>query len=322
MIILTAFSPKDKVYLFDGIVLIPKSRASTKLGNGTMYHDAIAVESFKNSDALKNWVIFHTFILNSRHTAQQYETAIDSNDPAILNQPLANQIDYDHILPHVYFFDNEQYIGDKDVSYADLYRIYIEQPSENIALVKNYLNDFGTMAGGVRRLNRSISDPTYWQMMVYYSIVENFIGQPDFCPEQHECSTCKKEHIQHRPVSQAKWLRQRLEELMPGQKAMKTYEAVIYAVRQKIRHDTVHSAIIPTAEEFSKTEPGVTVYDLKRSIGDYEKDHHALDSLLYMLADVSRYLLLDRVFNLQIYPEPRPLNVLTLDNSGVAMKAG
>lgn len=319
MILPTDWTPKDKVSLFDGVTLEPHKRVEIKKRTMQSYHDSVLVGGYKNMAVLKLWVTFHTFTFSSGCTARQFvREGIGEDEMSMTDQPLANFIDYDKPLPHVYFFDNESFIGDKNKTYSELYKLFTEQSKENIDLVKNYLNDFGA---GSTRLGRLISDPTYWQMMVYYSIVEKIIGQPEFCSNQHKCEVCKRENIQHRPISQAKWLRQRLGEIIGDEETVKHYEAIIFAVRQNIRHDTVHNAIIPSAEQMFKTEPGVTVYDLKRSIGDYDKDHSALSSLLHMLNDVSRYLLLDRLYGLQIFPHPRPLNVLTITEPGVPMSA-
>lgn len=270
--------------------------------------------------ALKTWVIFHTFVLNSQVTARRFESP-DDDSMTQMGQPLASRVDYDNITTKVYEFRAIGDVGKRSRSYTQLYELYMGQSKENIGMVKNFLNDFGVRTGYFRP-DKLISDSSYWQIMVYYSVIEKIVGRQPFCSVQHECEKCGKSNITHNPLSEVDWIHKRLLELVKDEQTVSSYESVILAVRQKIRHSTVHSSIVPTAErDFAAMSPGLTVYDLKRSIGNYDKDHHALDSLIHMLSDVARNLLLERLFNLDLFIEPQPLNVLTMGAPGVAMSA-
>lgn len=84
-------------------------------------------------------------------------------------------------------------------------------------------------------------------------------------------------------------------------------------MKEQIRNKTIHHAIIPTAKSYPRTVHGqVVIYDLKKSVGDYEHDHHALMSLLHLLKDVTKFLLLERIFKLKIFPIPEPSRTITI----------
>ncbi len=321
MIFPTLFSPLKTITLPDGLCVRPLSRGTLKEKHSSLYLDAIMLEGYEKTDgSIKSWVIFHTFILNSKHTAEQYEWSYGGGrDFDLTDDKLANQVDYDHILPWVYFHGNEAVIGEKDDSYAELYQKYKVLPAEKIGVIRNYLNDFGK-ASRARTINRSISDPSYWQMMVYYSIIENILGRQTFCGEQHQCEKCGTANICHYPTSPFEWTKNRLIEITGSDEIAEAYRAVIWAFRQKIRHDTVHSALTPSAREGLPQDEDRVLFDLERSIGNYKTDHHAVESLTCMLADIARFLLLDDIYQLGIFPEPRPLGVVTLRQPGVAVR--
>lgn len=321
MIFPTSFSPQEPVTLFDGLSIHPLTRGIIDNGYGTSHLDAIRLDGYEKTDgAMKAWAIFHTFILNSRQTADQYEWSYGGGrDFSLIEEELANRIDYDRILPWVYFHDNESAIGTKNSSYAKLYQKYKTLSPVKIALIRNYLNDF-SRTSKARSINRTISDPSYWQMMVYYSIIEKILGMQQFCAEHHHCKKCGKATINHYPMSQFEWTKSRLTEIIGSDEIAETYRAVIWAVRQKIRHDTVHSALTPDAEQGLPQESDRVLFDLERSIGNYKEDHHAVESLIHMLADIARYLLLDDIYSLKIFPAPRPLGVITLRSPDVPVR--
>ena len=321
MIFPTSFSPLEPTVLFDGLSVHPLTRGAIDIHYGTSYLDAMRLDGYSGTDgAIKSWAIFHTFILNSRQTAEQYEWSYGGGrEFKLTEEKLANQIDYEHVLPWVYFYDNQKAIGDNDASYADLYKQYKELPPTKIGIIRNYLNDF-SKASRARNINRSISDPSYWQMMVYYSVIEKILGKQRPCLEVHQCEKCATANIQHYQKTQFEWIKERLTEITDSADMAETYRAIIWEVRQKIRHDTVHESLTPAAEQALPQEEDRVLFDLDRSIDNYKKDHHAVESLIHMLADVARYLLLNDVYRLKIFPAPRPLGVITLRQPGVAVR--
>ena len=118
MILPTSFSPLKSITLFDNLSVHPLTRGIADKGYGTSHLDAIRLDGYEKKDgALKSWIIFHTSILNSKHTSEQYEWSYGGGQKFTLTEEkLANQIDYDHILPWVYWYENQSAIGDKDAS--------------------------------------------------------------------------------------------------------------------------------------------------------------------------------------------------------------
>lgn len=312
MIFPTNFSPKDKLQLSDGLLIEPYKRAGINNDHGTTFTDTVIIGNYNERyDKLKNWIIFHSFIFDSHFTLSEFEKS-KTGKLEFVDEKLANIIDYNNILPYVYFFQKNS-AKTLEKSYKELYDIFLKQSPENINLVINFLT----------RLNedsfhpsRSITDTSYWQLMIYYSIIDKIIGEQKFC-KSPDCNKCKRTDITHYPLSADKWLKQRLCELVPNSpNAQEAYEEIIKAVKEHIRNKTVHHSIIPTAKNYPKSAHGqVVVYDLKKSIGDYKHDHHALTSLVHLLKDVTKYLLLERIFELKIFPVPESLRTITIDGS-------
>lgn len=77
-----------------------------------------------------------------------------------------------------------------------------------------------------------------------------------------------------------------------------------------LRNKVAHSGIIPTA--IYKFLPGSGKYDFEKSINSYEEDMTALDNLKLGIQDVTRYLLLKKMFNLNIFPKLKELKWETI----------
>jgi len=120
-----------------------------------------------------------------------------------------------------------------------------------------------------------------------------------FCANSPRCNDCDKK-LQHYPEDTKTWLYNRLLEIV-GDLHVEQYFQYIWAVRQKVRHRTAHTSAHPTAEHIVLPQ-GETVYDLKKVIGDYDKDRTALDALLYATHDIARYLLLNQIYGYKIFP--------------------
>lgn len=308
MIFPTNFSPKNKILLSNGLLIEPYKRAGIIHENGTTYTDTVRLHNYEDYDILKKWIIFHSFIFNSHFTLSEFEKS-RTGKLDFTNDKLANIIDYNNVLPNIYFV-HEKSIGIAEMSYTKLYDIFLKQTPENIGLVTNYLTRLNEDAF---HPSRAITDTSYWQMMIYYSIVDKIIGEQKFC-KSPDCNKCKKVNITHYPLSSDEWLKQRLNILIPNNpNTHKAYWEIIKAVKEHIRNKTIHHAIVPTAKNYPQTVHGqVVIYDLKKAIGDYEHDHHALMSLLHLLKDVTKFLLLERIFELKIFPIPEPSRTITI----------
>ncbi|MFA5871572.1 MAG: hypothetical protein WC858_02510 [Parcubacteria group bacterium] len=310
MIFPTNFSPKNKILLADGLIIEPHKRACVRIGVGGKYYtDTITAKNYKNNEILKNWIIFHTFVLNSHYTLSEFEKNGTGN-LEFIKEKLICAIDYDDVLPYVYFFQKNS--AEKTVkSYQKLYATFLELKTDEIELVINYLTRLNK---GTTYPNKLITDTSYWQLMIYYSIIDKLIGTQPFCDKLFYCDGCKRAGLQHHSVSPSDWRNHRLTELIPGNPdAQNAYGEIIETVNKRIRHKTVHESLIPTAKNHIETVPGETIiYDLDKTKKNYKHDPVALLSLVIQMEDVARYLLLNHLFKLNIFPIPKPLRSTTV----------
>jgi hypothetical protein len=87
------------------------------------------------------------------------------------------------------------------------------------------------------------------------------------------------------------------------------YLVVINTAYNQIRYPTAHAGVMPVPE-YLMPEIGTTeTYDIKRTIGEFPTDWSALYGLLMSVEFVTRYLLLDKLFQLNTFPRLLPLNV-------------
>lgn len=308
MIFPTQWTPKDKITLHDGLLVEAHKRSTYSFGNSHYNFDSVVVENYKDDNILENWVLFHSFIFDFNHLIRYYQlvgTGYVSSKENV--EPLGYFIDYDHILPHVYFYGNEKYIGSADASYAELYKVFLEISLEGIDLLKNYFQDFSSF--GVRT---HFIDSTYWQIVVYYSIIEKIIGKQKFCSEKHVCSICNKSDINHYPISTNDWVKHRFQEIVSDTEIANEYIILYKTVGELIRHKTVHEALIPSAELPVSIIGEIQVYDVRRSLQEFSSDKHALASLEWSLKELSRYMLLNRLFDLKIFPALKPMKTFTI----------
>ena len=233
-------------------------------------------------------------------------------------EKLSDEIDYEKPFTYIYSYPDFYNNGTEARSYSDIYDLYLKLSGEGLSLIRNYLNDFEKSL----RPDLLISDPSYWQMMVYFSIVEKVIGRQPLCKNTVGCAVCGTNNIPHSPLSAKQWIHDRLLEIIGDEKVAKEYEDVILFVRQKIRHDTVHNSLVPSANRYEDTPAGLTVYDLDKSSSTYKSDFQSVRSLIEMIKSVSRNLLIDNQFHLGYFSEPQPMNVLHLEEPGVAMRGG
>lgn len=309
MILPTNFSPKDKITLANGLIIEPYKRAGIKNGNGAIFTDTIIAKNYKNDEVLKNWIIFHSFIFNSHYTLNEFEK-FGTKNLEFIKEKIANIIDYDDVLPYVYFFQKN---GSEKIvkSYRELYDIFLELTTDKVKLIINYLTRLNK---DITYPNKSITDPSYWQLMIYYSVIDKIIGSQPFCKKSFSCDECKRTGLQHHLVSPPEWIKQKLAEIMPNSTiAQKAYRDIIEAVKYLIRDKTVHESLVPTGKVKTKKEPGETIiYNLEKIKRDYKHDSVAVFSLVIQLENVARYLLLKHLFGINIFPIPEPLRSTTI----------
>jgi hypothetical protein len=266
------------------------------------------MEVFTNSDKmiLENWLVFHSFVSNSREAISYYVREGYPDQLEILDAPSQFAKNFDDFTTDIYYRDIESAKLIKDKSYAQLFAHYEVLSLKEKDLVKNYLVDFNEKQG---RLDRQLFDKSYWQIVKHYSITDKIIGQPPFCSEELTCQICKAGDLKHHKIPASKWLEVRLKEIMGTSSWLDTYLAIINAARTKIRHASVHAAKMPTAKSPDHSKVDRVDYDLTKTIGSFEEDKHALKALDGMFESVVWHLLMDYLFGHKVFERPTGYSV-------------
>lgn len=278
-------------------------RAKIKYKGEERYHNTLSIEYEDASDAdIVQWVLFHAFTMNSSITLEAYQDSI-VGDFSLLEEQSVNPIDYEDVAEHVYFLHKPKI----KISYTELFDKFTAADEKTLDMVKNMLVNVIP-----RRSNflTAVLNNSYWQLVIYFSVVEGILGRQDFCSEKFECPECGRVG-QHYPMEGKEWMLSRLKGITGSDEAAEHYLKYIWAVWQKIRNPTAHTSRHPTAR-YVEPEVGQTVYDLKRTLGDYDKDTTALDALVRGMGDVARYLLLDKLYDTKTFPGISQLNVVRI----------
>jgi len=139
----------------------------------------------------------------------------------------------------------------------------------------------------------------YWQVVSYVTILESTLGHPANCAENTPCPTCGKQRV-HRAGTEREWRRQHFESIGMKEDVKGEYLRIIETAYSEIRHPTAHAGDIPVPQYIPVV--GEETYDVTRSAMEFGTDMHALDSLIYSVRAVTRYLLLYRLFGLRLFP--------------------
>lgn len=297
LVLLCSDAPKSKVEV-DGFTITAHKRARIERTGEQRWHDSIAIDyEGKTNDEIKSWVLFHSFVMYSYETLSSFEGTIEGVIEYEDN-PCANLNNYSNVLGQVFFLHKPDNVS---VGYEDFYQKFQQADSDIIDAVKNIMISFSPYS---YNSPSRIVDSSYWQLLAYYSVVEMIVGQQSYCC-QLECDRCHKTPP-HYALSGFEWLSRRMNEIVKNEEVAKQYIEYVWAVWQSIRNKTVHSSLHPTAQYVLQEEEYV-VYDVKKALGDYEADSTALSALVHSMGDIARYLLLDRLFDLKVFPGISPL---------------
>ncbi|MFL5662813.1 MAG: hypothetical protein ACJ8BW_15895 [Ktedonobacteraceae bacterium] len=256
---------------------------------------------------LRQWVLFHSFILHFPHLCYFLEDGRLQRHKPVKRKPKKDAKDVidDNIGDKVYFL----HPNSPAISYKALFEQYQSFTMEQMSLLRSYLLPLNRHQAG---MIYSLFDEsrTYWQIAVYASVLEAIIGHASNCPGSvATCPVCNKQLQPHRQSSEKAWRESYLTSLIPDQIIRNEYLDVINTAYNEIRHPTAHAGVMPVPE-YLLPEIGTTeTYDIKRTIGEFPANWSALYSLLMSVEFVTRYLLLDKLFRLNTFPKLLPLNV-------------
>lgn len=304
-IVLPTYNAPLKKIVLTGSIKI-KSNKKVKISKqkgSTQYFDSIIVQ-YDNEEEFKNWLIFHSFIFDDLHSIDQFENNAEITE---LKEKCSGEIEYSNIKKRIYFPEDKD-VDKEEISYDNLYAKFLKIEKCDRDLLINYLLNF---SGGLSTQIDPIRDYSYWQIFDYYSIYESIIGeQPSDC-EGFSCPKCKKELPGHRSLTEMEWNKKRLSEIIKEPDLVSEYLKIVQTVRDNIRHKTAHSGLHPTAKYIAQSE-AVVKYDADRSRESFKDDATALLALKLNMKDVVRFLLLDKLFGLGLFPYMRSIVTHTI----------
>ncbi len=307
----TQNAPKIKTEVGE-LKISPGKRVKIQRANMTMYFDSLVVELVEPDwNLINEWITFHNIIFSDQISLDWYEG--ESFDTVKLTNEgvSAYLVDYSDISSKVYFPN----IYPETLNYEELYKIYTTQTKENKALVKNYFSSVGVMKA--RSLNRQIRDDSFWRILISFSITESIIGDTPKCSGDVTCNVHGKLKTPHNNILTRQWIKQRLSEIIPDPQIVDEYFLVIWEVRQKIRHRTVHEGVFPESRFIQQNE-GEIIWDWAKTTAEWSKDSVALSNLENHMREITRNLLLNRLFDLKYFPALRPLHSIRIISNASA----
>ena len=313
----TWWCPEDTFHLSKDVFLKPGKRTAYKNYPGagstvffpTLNFISEAENQEEHIDQLRQWAIFHSFILRFSHLCYFFEDGWLKRHKLMQRKPrsTAKKVINDDVGKHIYFLHPDP----PTLSYKALFEQYQAFTKEQVNLLRTYLLPLS------RHQTSTIyplfdESRMYWQIAVYASVLEAIIGHAANCPGGVDsCPICGKRLQPHRQGSEKEWRKSYLS-IIPDQATRDKYLNVINAAYGEIRHPTAHAGYLPIPE-FMPPEIGTTeIYDLSRSIEEFSTDLTALRSLLMSVEDVTRYLLLQKLFALDTFPKLAPLKAIRI----------
>lgn len=261
----------------------------------------IATEDGLNG-LLDNWVYFHSLLFNAPLMLQTFQswghsagdfTVTQSEDSSYF---IEEEIDYDNVATAIY--------GDscnESIKYKSAYQSYLEVKNNLISAIKNYFLAYDINHNKTLRF----IDPSYWQIVMYVSVIESLLPEKEFC--KGKCNHCNGT-IVHPLLDPAKELKKILFSKIKDRKIRSEYHSIIYDVAKKVRNNTVHNGLSPSVGIASLAE-GTTKYETKDALKGYESDRYSLELFVEQLQQICRYLLLNEIIKLDIFPPLKGFNV-------------
>lgn len=270
---------------------------------GYVCHDSVAVESSKeNWPLLNEWAAFHAFIFDDSNFLDWYESADRGPDTLLPEATPPQTVDYEDISWQVYF--PSQYPD--PLQYKVLHKDFAKANADR-HLVLNYFNSFQTRKSFWAE--RRITDNTFWRIVALFSVIETIAGNVPKHSDTLRCSkTAKEIPLPHNDMSPKEWFKQSLSKAISNEPTLNEYLDLIVTVRDKIRHELVHASSTPDARHVSQVGGGTIVYDWPMTKAEWGSDATALLSLEIGIRKIARYLLLNRIFGLSLFPLIQPLH--------------
>lgn len=289
------YVPKKLIKLGDleiksGGKIITSDNWDRKIQTGSI----VAIETDHNG-LLDNWVYFHSLLFNAPLMLQTFQSwgkkagnfkvTKSENSRYFIEE----EIDYNNIATAIY--------GDsckKNIDYKSAYKSYLEVKDRIISAVKNYFLAYDVNHNKTLRL----IDHSYWQIVMYVSVIESLLPEPEFC--KGKCGHCNRV-IVHPLLDPSKEFKKILFSKIKDKKVRSQYHSIIYDVAKKVRNNTAHNGLSPSVSIASLDE-GVTEYRTEDALSGYESDRYSLELLVKQLQKICQYLLLNEIIKQDIFP--------------------
>lgn len=322
----TQWSPSVDYKLPGGIILRPADQINFSYFSGRLIapHDTLFFISNSpdindHREKLKWWIIFHSFLFNFSQLSflfergdlrtHRTESSLNRIREKNFEQPNAYPTNFDDIASCIY----HPIQPTEQITYRSLYEIFISLTDEDKAFITNYLIQFQQYITIFPDYDLFNIHNKYWQVVRYITILEAIIGHPPNCECRISCKICSR-NLPHRDLrqgSETKWRMKYLTDIGIEQQTRNDYVTVINAAYDNIRHPTAHIPIKPTTQ-YIPQETILEIYDLSRSIRELNTNVIALDNVLLLVNKVTRFLLLNKFFKLDIFPPFSPLQSMSI----------
>lgn len=319
------FSPLSSYQLTDDIILKPAGRTEYKdipgPGSAIFFDTIFFISESQDVEVhiqkLRKWVLFHAFTFWFSWVCEFFESGL------LMEHKQADGIEEigEKIEANAYARDLDDIGSDiysssapsERISYRALFDQYEALGKKEKSLLETYLFQI--------RQYRAIYKPymlfehsrQYWQIAIYATVLEAIIGHATNCPGSAvQCIECNKKFT-HRQGSEKEWRKSVLSNIIKNGETRDQYLQVINAAYDEIRHKTAHPGHLPIPEYLLPKE-NPEVYGIERSIKEFRTDELALQSLLLAISMAARFLLLHKLYNLDIFPTLPPLQAVRVGN--------
>lgn len=307
----------NEILICGNLKILPHKRMSFVQYPGiNMFTNSLLVEySPKFEKEFRDWLLFHSFILNDSFGIIGYNNLL-SSDVTEAGE-LSRQTNFNDLTKLKFTSLHCSKSDFRNKSYIQLYNAYLETNQEEKNAIRNTMIKLET--GG--KFNQpNILDSSFWQLMPAYSVIEFIIGKQEHCTIKHTCSSedCSFYNINipsHNKRTYLKNIETYFISRSMDVNIIDKYLEIIKLVYVNLRNYIVHNSLMPLSSHLEQQNGTTITHDLEKIKQDLLVDATSLLSLTYILNDIARILLLDRLFNTGSFPDISPLKSTSIISS-------
>lgn len=323
-IILSQCVPSQPITCGNLTISSHKRICTEKTPGFKLYIDSVSVSNMQVNESVANnefheWLVYHAFIFDDSMGVHQYRFMHPTLEVGEVEYP----IDYTNCIKRVYFLSSEHERCDITFNYEEKYHIYQEISREEKNAVKNYLLDLDSAP----LHHEGFLDTTYWKMVLCCSIIEYVSGNRETCTDTSSCTIkgCrfyKKRLPTHHRYSYRKHLEEYLRLSIPDLLVRSEYLSIILEAYNQIRNNAVHQCEMPSTSisNSSHSHGHREIYNLSRAFEQHQSNSVALNAFSTALREVTRNLLMHKIFKTGIFPKIRPIQTMKIVGSATCGK--